>query len=161
MDSFQGLTTKSPSSWHRPLAPSPIFYDHVNPVTRRIIDQSAGGKLRDRNAEESWALLEDLALYENEIPPSSNTELICTKEEDGDVMFIEIVPKDDNSRKEEPEAGEQEVKYFDIFPTRSELAYHKIALDFEAPRAHGFVLRSLELQSSASLWESNILNLID
>ncbi|GKA64584.1 hypothetical protein Tco_0764291 [Tanacetum coccineum] len=42
-----------------------IFYDHVNPVTRRTIDQSAGGKLRDLNAEESWALLEDLALYDN------------------------------------------------------------------------------------------------
>ncbi|GKF14340.1 hypothetical protein Tco_0055802, partial [Tanacetum coccineum] len=58
------------------------------------------------------------------VPPSSNTELICTKEEDGDVMFIEIVPKDDNSRKEEPEAEEQEVEYFDIFLTMSELAYH-------------------------------------
>ncbi|GJV63700.1 hypothetical protein Tco_1474528 [Tanacetum coccineum] len=43
-----------------------IFYDHVNPVTRRTIDQSADGKLRDRNAEESWALLEDLTLYDNE-----------------------------------------------------------------------------------------------
>ncbi|GJZ42619.1 hypothetical protein Tco_0589874, partial [Tanacetum coccineum] len=43
-----------------------IFYDHVNPVTRRNINQSAGGKLRDRNAKESWALLEDLALYDNE-----------------------------------------------------------------------------------------------
>ncbi|GJR61971.1 hypothetical protein Tco_1504133 [Tanacetum coccineum] len=32
----------------------------------RTIDQSVGGKLRDRNAEESWALLEDLALYDNE-----------------------------------------------------------------------------------------------
>nr|GEV73753.1 zinc finger, CCHC-type [Tanacetum cinerariifolium] len=30
-----------------------IFYDYVNPVTRRTIDQSAGGKLRDRNAKES------------------------------------------------------------------------------------------------------------
>ncbi|GJU72547.1 retrotransposon ORF1 [Tanacetum coccineum] len=57
--------------------------------------------------------------------PSSNTELICTKEEDGNVMFIEIVLKDDNSRKEEPEAGEQKVEYFDVFPARSELAYHK------------------------------------
>ncbi|GJU36869.1 hypothetical protein Tco_1185223 [Tanacetum coccineum] len=38
MDSFQGLLPKSPSSWHRPLAPT----------------------------EESWALLEDLALYDNE-----------------------------------------------------------------------------------------------
>ncbi|GKD66313.1 MAK10-like protein [Tanacetum coccineum] len=43
-----------------------IFYDHVNPATRRTIDHSAGGKLRDRNAKESWALLEDLALYDNE-----------------------------------------------------------------------------------------------
>ncbi|GKA86128.1 MAK10-like protein [Tanacetum coccineum] len=297
-----------------------IFYDHVNPVTRRTIDQSAGGKLRDRNAEESWALLEDLTLYDNEswnnprdlakpikaialpqdvpstsdrrlielenqvqrlmeahraptqptqvnkittsceicsgphdtqycmedpeqafveytssctdkageglvsnfmasqdarwskfeadfkqqqsemtnkintvlkaitdriastlpsdtfknpklstylekkenkeeedgpknihinpptppnppvtfiiekvlkfnsffeslglVPPSSNTELICTKEEDGDVMVIETIPKDDNSYKEELEAGKQEVDYFDIFPTRSDL----------------------------------------
>ncbi|GJW26121.1 hypothetical protein Tco_0039932 [Tanacetum coccineum] len=32
----------------------------------RTIDQSAGGKLRDLNSEESWALLEDLALYDNE-----------------------------------------------------------------------------------------------
>ncbi|GJW44488.1 MAK10-like protein [Tanacetum coccineum] len=43
-----------------------IFYDHVNLVTRRTIDQSVDGKLRDRNAKESWALLEDLALYDNE-----------------------------------------------------------------------------------------------
>ncbi|GKE04652.1 hypothetical protein Tco_1396670, partial [Tanacetum coccineum] len=55
-----------PSSWRRPLAPSPNFFDHVNPVTRRTIDQSAGGKLRDLNAKESWAFLENLALYDNE-----------------------------------------------------------------------------------------------
>ncbi|GJU82534.1 zinc finger, CCHC-type containing protein [Tanacetum coccineum] len=30
-----------------------IFYDHVNPVTRRTIDQLAGGKLRDLSAKES------------------------------------------------------------------------------------------------------------
>ncbi|GJU95181.1 hypothetical protein Tco_1319937 [Tanacetum coccineum] len=59
------------------------------------------------------------------VPSSSNTELICTKEEDGDVMFIEIIPKDDNSREEKPKAEGQEVEYFDIFPTKSELAYHK------------------------------------
>ncbi|GKA37352.1 hypothetical protein Tco_0723917 [Tanacetum coccineum] len=48
------------------------------------------------------------------VPSSSNTKLICTKGEDGDVMFIDIVSKDDNSRKEEPKAGEQEVEYFNI-----------------------------------------------
>ncbi|GKB94298.1 hypothetical protein Tco_0980435 [Tanacetum coccineum] len=59
------------------------------------------------------------------VPQSSNTELVCTKWDDRSVMFIEIVQKNDNSRKEEPEAGEQEVEYFDMLPTRSELAYHK------------------------------------
>ncbi|GJW94693.1 hypothetical protein Tco_0174365 [Tanacetum coccineum] len=54
-----------------------IFYDHVNPVTRRTIDQSAGSKLCDLNAEESWALLEDLALYDNEnVPSTSDRHLI-------------------------------------------------------------------------------------
>ncbi|GJX78603.1 hypothetical protein Tco_0326752 [Tanacetum coccineum] len=48
------------------MAKSLNFYDHANPVTRRTIDQSTGGKLRDRKAEESWALLEELTLYDNE-----------------------------------------------------------------------------------------------
>nr|GEU41991.1 zinc finger, CCHC-type [Tanacetum cinerariifolium] len=42
-----------------------IFYDHINPATRRTIDQSSGGKLRDKNVKESWALFEDLTLYHN------------------------------------------------------------------------------------------------
>ncbi|GKA09957.1 MAK10-like protein [Tanacetum coccineum] len=37
-----------------------------NDILIRTIDQSAGGKLRDLNAKDSWALLEDLALYDNE-----------------------------------------------------------------------------------------------
>nr|GEU92907.1 retrovirus-related Pol polyprotein from transposon TNT 1-94 [Tanacetum cinerariifolium]GEU92909.1 retrovirus-related Pol polyprotein from transposon TNT 1-94 [Tanacetum cinerariifolium] len=48
------------------------------------------------------------------------------QEEDGNVMFIEIIPKNDDSCKEEPKAEGQEVGYFDIFLTRSELTYHKI-----------------------------------
>nr|GEV81128.1 MAK10-like protein [Tanacetum cinerariifolium] len=35
-------------------------------IIRRTIDQSAGGRLRDRNAKKSLALLEDLSLYDNE-----------------------------------------------------------------------------------------------
>ncbi|GJX93654.1 hypothetical protein Tco_0348240 [Tanacetum coccineum] len=66
MDSFQGFSPKCPSSWYQSLAPNPNFYDHVNPITRRTIDQAVDGKLRDRNDEESWALLEELALYDNE-----------------------------------------------------------------------------------------------
>nr|GEX02830.1 MAK10-like protein [Tanacetum cinerariifolium] len=36
-----------------------------NNVVPLTIDQSTGGKLCDKNAIESWALLEDLALYDN------------------------------------------------------------------------------------------------
>ncbi|GKC44201.1 hypothetical protein Tco_1061923, partial [Tanacetum coccineum] len=31
-----------------------------------IINHSAGGKLRDKNAEESWEIIEGLTLYDNE-----------------------------------------------------------------------------------------------
>ncbi|GJY27399.1 hypothetical protein Tco_0402125 [Tanacetum coccineum] len=52
---------------NRPLASSQNFFmTYVIASTRRSIDQSGGGKLRDLNAEESWALLEDLGLYDNE-----------------------------------------------------------------------------------------------
>ncbi|GJZ13478.1 MAK10-like protein, partial [Tanacetum coccineum] len=37
-----------------------------NNILIRTIDQLAGGNLRDKNAKESWVLLEDLALYDNE-----------------------------------------------------------------------------------------------
>ncbi|GJZ89344.1 hypothetical protein Tco_0661126 [Tanacetum coccineum] len=43
---------------------------------------------------------------------------------DPSVSFI-TEKKNDDSHKEEPEAGEQEVVYFDMLPTKSELAYHK------------------------------------
>ncbi|GKC21452.1 zinc finger, CCHC-type containing protein [Tanacetum coccineum] len=43
-----------------------IFYDHVNQTTRHAIDHSAGGKLRDKSVEESWELIENLALYDHE-----------------------------------------------------------------------------------------------
>ncbi|GKC17729.1 hypothetical protein Tco_1014511 [Tanacetum coccineum] len=90
-----------------------IFYDHVNPATRRTIDQSVGGKLRDRNAEESWALLEDLALYENEswndprdfakpvkaislpqdVPSTSDRRLIELKNQVQRLMEAHLAPK--------------------------------------------------------------------
>ncbi|GKC20497.1 hypothetical protein Tco_1022647 [Tanacetum coccineum] len=154
MDSFQGFTPKSLSSWHRSLLQVQIFYDHVNPTIRRTIDQSVGGKLYDKNAKESWALLEELALYENEswkdprdfarpvkaislpqdVPRPPDPEISQNaggEEDDRDVMFIEIIKKYDDSHEEELEedenvmAGEMGVEYFYIFLTRSELEYHK------------------------------------
>ncbi|GJR43951.1 zinc finger, CCHC-type containing protein [Tanacetum coccineum] len=64
-------------------------------------------------------------------PQLSGREFVCTKGDDGDVMFIEIVKKNGDSRKEEPEAGGLEVEYFDMFPTQSELAYHKYLIKLD------------------------------
>ncbi|GJT47346.1 hypothetical protein Tco_0956061 [Tanacetum coccineum] len=62
---------------------------------------------------------------------SSNIEFVSTKGDGGDMMFIEIIKKNDDSHKEEPEVGENarvgelEVGYFDVFLTWNEIAYHK------------------------------------
>ncbi|GJW91926.1 hypothetical protein Tco_0169479 [Tanacetum coccineum] len=66
MDSIQGLTTKVPSVMTSTYALTRNFLCPWSSVTRRTIDQSAGGKLRDQNAKESWVLLKDPALYDNE-----------------------------------------------------------------------------------------------
>ncbi|GJZ01434.1 hypothetical protein Tco_0519395 [Tanacetum coccineum] len=175
----------------------------------RTIDQSVSGNLRDLNAKESWALLEDLPLYDNEswnnprdfakpvkeialpqdvlstsdrrlielenqvqrlieahLAPTQPTQVnkittsceICSGphdtqycmedpkqafveyassrtdeagEDDGEVMFIEIIRDDDEPQNEGPNEGEGAttegplVEYFDTFPTRDELTYHK------------------------------------
>ncbi|GJY72317.1 hypothetical protein Tco_0476020 [Tanacetum coccineum] len=65
------------------------------------------------------------------VPQSSHTEVVCTKGDDGEVMFIEIIRKNDDSREDGPEEEGNittegvGVEYFDMFPTRNELAYHK------------------------------------
>ncbi|GKC69984.1 hypothetical protein Tco_1115867 [Tanacetum coccineum] len=65
------------------------------------------------------------------VPQSSDTEVFCTKGGDGEVMFIKLIRKNDDSNEEEPDEEESTTtegvgaEYFDIFLTRSELAYHK------------------------------------
>ncbi|GJV77037.1 hypothetical protein Tco_1508621 [Tanacetum coccineum] len=63
--------------------------------------------------------------------PNSSVVFITEKGDDGEAMFIELIRMNDDSSKGEPEEeGSTTTKgvgaeYFDIFPTRSELAYHK------------------------------------
>ncbi|GJX97113.1 hypothetical protein Tco_0352911 [Tanacetum coccineum] len=67
----------------------------------------------------------------NLVPQSSDVKFVCIKDNDRDVMFIEIIKNYDDSSEEELRedegtvTGELGVEYFDIFPTRSELTYHK------------------------------------
>ncbi|GJV85731.1 hypothetical protein Tco_1525629 [Tanacetum coccineum] len=55
---------KTPQQY--PDAPTTSWIISIRSMDSQTIDQSAGGKLRDLNPEESWAILEDLALYDNE-----------------------------------------------------------------------------------------------
>nr|GEX51448.1 zinc finger, CCHC-type [Tanacetum cinerariifolium] len=42
------------------------FYDHVSFHLKCEIDRAAGDKLHDKNADESWEIIENLALYDHE-----------------------------------------------------------------------------------------------
>ncbi|GKE65620.1 zinc finger, CCHC-type containing protein [Tanacetum coccineum] len=42
------------------------IYDHVSFNLKCEIDRVGGGKLRDKNADESWEIMENLALYDHE-----------------------------------------------------------------------------------------------
>ncbi|GJR35608.1 hypothetical protein Tco_1211292 [Tanacetum coccineum] len=59
-----GKDHKTPQRY--PNVPTTSWRISIRSMDSRTIDQSAGGKLRDLNTEESWALLEDIALYDNE-----------------------------------------------------------------------------------------------
>ncbi|GKE87464.1 zinc finger, CCHC-type containing protein [Tanacetum coccineum] len=43
-----------------------FFYDHVSFHLKCGIDCAAGGKLRNKNADESWEIIENLAFYDHE-----------------------------------------------------------------------------------------------
>ncbi|GJX94482.1 hypothetical protein Tco_0349068 [Tanacetum coccineum] len=66
MDLFQDLLQKVPhhgiDCWLR----IQIFYDHVSFHLKCEIGRTAGGKLHDKNADESWEIIENLALYDHE-----------------------------------------------------------------------------------------------
>ncbi|GJW88358.1 zinc finger, CCHC-type containing protein, partial [Tanacetum coccineum] len=43
-----------------------IFYNHVSFHLKCKIDRAAGGKIRNKNPDESWEIIENLALYDRE-----------------------------------------------------------------------------------------------
>ncbi|GJT28567.1 hypothetical protein Tco_0908842 [Tanacetum coccineum] len=73
------------------------------------------------------SMLESLGL----VPRSSNMKFVCSKKDDREVMFIEIIRDDDEPQNKGPNDGKGAttegpvVEYFDTFPTRDELTYHK------------------------------------
>ncbi|GJY33362.1 hypothetical protein Tco_0417831 [Tanacetum coccineum] len=73
------------------------------------------------------------------VPQSSNTKFVYSKEDNGEVMFIEIIRDDDEPQNEDPNEGEGAtteeivVEYFDSFPTRNELTYHRYLMSGAIP----------------------------
>ncbi|GJR02482.1 MAK10-like protein [Tanacetum coccineum] len=61
ISTWKDLSTRFLSQFFPPGRTAKLRYD----ILIRTIDQSAGGKHRDLNPEESWAILEDLTLYDN------------------------------------------------------------------------------------------------
>ncbi|GJW14813.1 zinc finger, CCHC-type containing protein [Tanacetum coccineum] len=43
-----------------------FFYDHVSFYLKCELDRAADGKLRDKNADESWEIITNLSLYDHE-----------------------------------------------------------------------------------------------
>nr|GEV27050.1 ribonuclease H-like domain-containing protein [Tanacetum cinerariifolium] len=77
--------------------------------------------------------------------PDPSISFIIEKGDKGDIMFTEIIKKYDDSREEELKEKENaatrglEVEYFDTFLTRSERAYHNLAIaesTVREPRDH-------------------------
>ncbi|GJY72647.1 hypothetical protein Tco_0476350 [Tanacetum coccineum] len=81
------------------------------------------------------SMLESLGL----VPQSSNTKCVFSKEDDGEVMFIEIIRDDDEPQNEGPNEGEGAtteepvVEYFNTFPNRDELTYHMYLISGPIP----------------------------
>ncbi|GJW57707.1 hypothetical protein Tco_0104438 [Tanacetum coccineum] len=76
-------------------------------------------------------MLESLGL----VPRSSNTKFVCSKEDDGEVMFIEIIRDDDEPRNKGEGAPTEEpiVEYFDTLPTRETMTYHRYLMSGPIP----------------------------
>nr|GEU89498.1 MAK10-like protein [Tanacetum cinerariifolium] len=88
-------------------------------ATRRTIDQLADSKLHNRNAKESWALLEDIALYDNEIwndprdfakpvKAISSLKMSWYCMEDLEQAFIEYASSHTDKAREEEEQEEKD-----------------------------------------------------
>ncbi|GJY38337.1 hypothetical protein Tco_0424701 [Tanacetum coccineum] len=82
------------------------------------------------------SILESLNL----IPSTPYSRIVCKKEKDSDAMLIELIKNNDDLSEDEFDEkddaiGEEEleVEYFDRFPTRNKLAYHKYLMSAQIP----------------------------
>ncbi|GJR26120.1 MAK10-like protein [Tanacetum coccineum] len=110
------------------------IHNSINVVTIHP-KQPEESQVNEPDVQKLNSMLESLGL----VPQSSNTKFVCSKEDDGEVMFIEIIRDDDEPQNEGPNEGEGEtteapvVEYFDTFPTKDELTYHRYLISDPIP----------------------------
>ncbi|GKC91937.1 hypothetical protein Tco_1157379 [Tanacetum coccineum] len=101
--------------------------DDINP--NPLPDQLAS--IATEQVRKLNSLLESLGLVRR----SSNKKFVCSKEDDREVMYIEIIRENEEPPNDVDEALTDEliVEYFDTPPTREELTYHKYLMSGPVP----------------------------
>ncbi|GJT40065.1 hypothetical protein Tco_0939930 [Tanacetum coccineum] len=131
-DSINTITIQ-PKQTEKPQADEPKIehqegnFDNTNP--NPLLDQLAS--ISTEQVRKFNSMLESLGL----VPRSSNTKFVCSKEDDGELMYIEIIRENDELLNEVEEAPTKEptIEYFDTLPTREELTYHRYLMSGPVP----------------------------
>nr|GEV46792.1 MAK10-like protein [Tanacetum cinerariifolium] len=108
------------------------IYGSINTITIHPKQQSdSHDDIPEKNEEEE----KDNPKYIDTNPPKPTDPSVSfiTKKVLKLNSFFESLGLNDDFRKEEPKAGRLEEEYFDIFPTQSELAYHKYLMCSPTP----------------------------
>ncbi|GJT97629.1 hypothetical protein Tco_1093147 [Tanacetum coccineum] len=111
-----GKDRKTPQRY--PDVPTTSWIISIQSMDSQTINQLAGGKLRDLNAEESWAFLEDLALYDNKSwnDPRDFTKLVKIRNGPHDTQYCMEDPKQafvEYASSRTDKAGEKPLKEVD------------------------------------------------
>ncbi|GJU95912.1 hypothetical protein Tco_1320668 [Tanacetum coccineum] len=117
---------------------SDLIESFLNQDTSIISSPKIDSLLEEFSSEDSDSLMEEIDLFltpDDSMPPGIEND---DYDSEGDILFLEELLSNDS-----PSLPENDPISFDVPSSQS------IAPDYEASRAHGFVLRSLELQSLA------------
>ncbi|GJU45474.1 hypothetical protein Tco_1202740 [Tanacetum coccineum] len=110
------------------------IYSSINATTIHP-KQPKESQVNEPDVRKLNSMLELLGL----VPQSSNAKFVCSKWDDGEVMFIEIIRNHDEPQNKGPNkgegvaTGEPVVEYFDTFRIRDELTYHRYLMSGPIP----------------------------
>ncbi|GJU56127.1 hypothetical protein Tco_1229841 [Tanacetum coccineum] len=100
-----GDKVKNPKLGTHPVSSAQIEHEEGNPEDTNPNPQPKPdpfASIATKQVRKLNSMLESLGL----VPQSSNTKFVCTKKDDGEVMFIEIIRDEDEPQNESPNDGE-------------------------------------------------------